>query len=196
MGLLKGLSKLQIVLAKTDEHIHEVLEVRRKVYCNEISWLPPERLTDKYDERAKYFMAKRRSKPVAAARLILGDEELEVEEYLNIDLFRQLGKCAEISRLSVLPNFRCSLVTVGLFRAFYRFAITHNIRWFFIGSTPMGLKMYRKLGFEPIGNPVVSKTLNINQRFLVLDLEKARKEWEINRPAMLKYFDEPLDGIG
>jgi hypothetical protein len=94
------------------------MDIRRRVYCDDISWLTPETLVDEWDSRAEHFLASLRGRRIATGRMLSTQSgALEIEKYIDLEDYRAIGDCAEVSRLCALSDVRFSPVSVGMFRA-------------------------------------------------------------------------------
>lgn len=194
MSIAASIANVRVALA-VKELAAIAYEIRRRVYCDEVGKLTPEGVVDDYDNRAARFVAGIDGVWVSSARMVFGDA-FEMEKYFDLSEFRRQGRCAEINRFAVLPDYRRSVAAYGMFRGFYRYAIKNGIRFFCIVTTPENCRMYRHMGFKKIGGPAYYEELHCNHDAYVLDLDQALYEWRENRPSILEQFLKPIEGIG
>jgi len=190
MNILDCIRKLDIALVTSDEQFQQAMGIRRRVYCDEISWLTPDTLVDEWDYRAEHFLASLRGQSIATARMLSTYRgALEIEKYIDLDDYRAVGKCAEVSRLCTLSDVRFSPVAVGMFRAFYRYAIVNDIRFVCITAAAHYRRMYLDIGFEHVGGPFRNELLNntLHDAY-VMAVERLEPLWAERRPRMLEMF--------
>lgn len=198
MSRAKSILDFRVELTR-DGKISNALDIRRRVYCS-IGKLDPGSVQDEFDARATHFIGSNGANGnqwVSSARMVADGGGFEMERYFDLSQFRIKGRCAEINRLAILPDFRCSAVAYGMFRGFYRYALANNIRYFCIVATPgFNSRMYLHLGFVQIGGTVMYKELNELHNAYVLDLNKGIDELRVKNPKIHECFLKPIDGIG
>src|SRR5829696_221806 len=193
MGFLEDVRKLEVVPASTNKQFQQAIEIRRRIYCDEISWLTPETLVDNWDSQAVHLLASHYGRAIATVRINAQKSGLEIEKYINLDNYRSLGKCAEVSRLCALPEIRFSVVTIGMFYALFRYAMANGVRFYCITASPHYRRMYIDLGFKHVAGPFRNKLLNdtLHDAY-ILDFVGAPlegpwvEEWAKRRPRMLE----------
>lgn len=195
MNRSKSILEFRVVVAQEGQ-VSNALDIRRRVYCP-IGKLEPSSVQDEFDDRATHFIGANGNKWVSSARMVADGGFFEMERYFDLSHFRRKGRCAEINRLAILPEYRCSTVAYGMFRGFYRYALANNIRYFCIVATPgFNSRMYLHLGFIQIGDTVVYKELNELHNAYILDLKKGIDELRVKNPKIHECFLQPIDGIG
>lgn len=194
MGGAEAILNIRVALADNGQ-LADALEIRRRVYCS-IGKLDPACLQDEFDVRATHFLGSTNGQWVSSARMV-ADGDFEMERYFDLSKYRRAGRCAEINRFAILPDFRGSAVAYAMFRGFYRYAIVNQIRFFCIAATPgRYCRMYLHLGFTQIGKTVMYQELREFHDAYVLDLDEALNDWRTKRPRILEYFLQPINGIG
>jgi len=196
MGTKSALDRVKVEIVRTPEQFQAAMDVRSAVYVDDIHWLTPETLVDRWDDRCVQFIGTVDGRAVTSGRLNDNPSGFEIEQYMDLGSLRANGGCAELSRLSVLPEWRRSMAAMSMFRAFYRYAQGRGIRHFCITLTPNNLRMYESLGFTYIGGPFQNELLGVNHAVYCLDLEQASVDWRKQRPRIADQFEQPLDGIG
>ncbi|SPD76523.1 hypothetical protein PITCH_A980037 [uncultured Desulfobacterium sp.] len=109
---------------------------------------------------------------------------------------RNNGGCAEVSRLSILPEFRGSLVSLAMFRAFYRYASARGIEYFCISVPYNHIPLYQNLGFMHFAGPYFNKLLGVNLSIYKVRIAEGLEKLRLRPPRMWDYFLQPLPGIG
>lgn len=196
-NILDCMRELEIVSVTEDEQLRQAMDIRRRVYCDELAWLTPETMVDEWDSRAEHFLASLRGRTVATARTLRAESSvLEIEKYIDLDDYRAAGECAEVSRLCALSEVRFSPVAIAMMRAFFRYATANNVRFAFITAAQHYRRMYTDIGFRYIGGPFQLLNTNNFHDAYVVDLVKAVEDWAERRPRMLEMFLQPIEGIG
>lgn len=195
MGGAEAILNLTVVLADRG-NLHAALDIRRQVYCS-VGKLDPASLEDRFDQRAAHFLCGFDGRWVSSARMVADSGEFEMERYFDLTQFRERGRCAEINRFAILPDYRGRAVAYAMFRGFYRYAVANGIQFFCIVATPgQNVRMYRSIGFSQIGVTVMYEELHELHDAYVLDIEAAQYEWREKRPRISEYFLQPIEGIG
>ncbi|MDX9759887.1 MAG: hypothetical protein RBU27_12070 [Bacteroidota bacterium] len=151
---------------------------------------------DAYDDDALHFLATRDGHAIAAARMLMDTERFEIEQDRPLTTYREIGPCAEVSRLAVVPAARRGVVLIALFRAFYHEWVRHGIRFIFCGVTAgcATARMYGSMGFTRIPGSHHKQGCDADYGIMVLDLDEAVNIWRSTRPEMLDYFLQPTVG--
>jgi hypothetical protein len=153
---------------------------------------------DEFDDDAIHILASRDGHAIAAARILMDTARFEIEQDMLMTEYREIGTCAEVSRLAVAPSARRSLVLIALFRAFYRVWMQKEVRFVFCGVTTncATAKMYESMGFAHISGLHHKQSCDKDYSIMVLDLEKAIDIWRSTRLEMLEFFLQPIEEIG
>ena len=195
MDKIEAILNVNIVIAKGHQ-LSSIFAIRQEVYCS-IGKLEASRVQDSFDERATQFLGGIGQNWVASARMVTDHSDFEMEKYFDLSHLRSRGKCAEINRFAILPDYRGKAIAYAMFRGFYRYAMAQNIRYFCIVSVPgKNSEMYKQLGFSKLADTVMYEELKQPHDAYVLDLEAALDQWQVTRPRILEYFLKPIDGIG
>jgi predicted GNAT family N-acyltransferase len=203
MSILDRVRGLEIVLVNSDEQFQRAMEIRRCVYCDELSWITPEAIPDEWDSQGVHLLASRDGRAVATARINERSSGLEVEKYISLADYRSSGTCAEVSRLCVLAGERFPLIAVGMLYAATRYALANNIRFFCITAPQMHRRLYTNVGFRYVAGPFRNEIVGAPPLdAYVLDFVGAPLEgpwvenWAKRHPRMLGLFLQPIEGIG
>lgn len=173
----------------------ESRDVRERVYCDELGWLTHEQLEDERDAEAVHFIAEFDGQVIASARMSVCPVFFPMEQYFDVSRFKPEG-CAEISRLSVLPDWRHTATTTAVFWACYRYALANRIVYFCIEATEANSILYRRLGFESFaGTATAVPDGNLISAYF-LDLREGIEYLRVRRPHLHEYFIQPIEGIG
>lgn len=117
--------------------------------------------SDRFDEKAVFLITKSDGQVVASLRVVPDSElGLPVDEYTDISHLRDKKiKLAEVSRLACLKDFRYNHVAMNgvifLKKVLTDMGITHVVIDSFLHSA----RLYRRLGFEPLGEPIFDPTI-------------------------------------
>lgn len=172
-----------------------MMSVREAVYAHELSWLSEDELVDSWDDVATQLLVTLKGRPIASGRMILQDR-FETEDFLDLSTLRAEGKCAEVNRIAVLSRYRGGKIPLLLFRACYRLALREDVRFIIAMTVADHMPLYTGIGFRRIGVDVSSPNLGGTHTPMALDLNLARAQWRSSRPALLEWFQQPLDGVG
>ncbi|MFA6233127.1 MAG: hypothetical protein WC824_02910 [Bacteroidota bacterium] len=155
-------------------------------------------MRDEYDDDAIQIIAHRDGNALATARVLLDTFHFEIEQDEPMTDYREKGRCAEVSRLAVVPSARHSLVLVALFRAFFQVWLREEVRYVFCGVTTdcAAAKMYESMGFTRM--PGLHHKLCYKKDFciMVIDVQESMDVWRLKRPAMLQYILQPIEKYG
>lgn len=147
-------------MADQEEEFHQIHILNCQTFVHEINRHPDpgsEALIDRFHHKNTYFIGKRGERVVGM--ICLHDEPpYSVAEKLDDpSLLDELEHpLLEARLLSVVPNERYQRVSAGLFWCLYHFAGQNGYRHIVISGLSNRLKMYQRLGFRPLGPPVLS----------------------------------------
>lgn len=191
----EAILRVDVIVASVGQ-MATALEIRREVYSS----AGKPRLTyvlDQFDDRATHFLGSIEGRWVSSARMITNEDQFEMTAFFDLKPFLRMGKCAEIARFAILPGHRNSAVAYAMFRGFYRFALKLGIRYFCIAAMPEQVgHMYEHIGFSKVSDSVMFGEFHALHSAYVLDIDAALDEWSANRPRLLEYFLQPIEGIG
>jgi N-acyl-L-homoserine lactone synthetase len=154
---------VRIIIAKTPEEKNLSYQLRYKVYCEDLGWLPVEDATrgeqDEFDvSRSIIFLALGHSgEAIGTSRLILpGNSPLPIEEHFELhqkeEIERLYGKIrygVEVSRFIVLKNTSVKEhhITLMLCKAMIRMCIASGVSHMFLSADHRFFRLLRMLGF-------------------------------------------------
>ena len=195
---------MRVIVATTPEEKNLSYQLRYKVYCQELDWLPAAGKAspaehDEFDvSRSIIFLALGHSgEAVGTSRLILpGTSPLPIEEHFelhsNEDREHLHGKVlygVEVSRFIVLKktSIKEHQITLMLCKAMIKMCVASEVSHMFLSADQRFFRLLRMLGFNlhEIGRPrffMGSKTVPG-----VLPLAKI-SEIRSNKPALYEYL--------
>lgn len=210
----------ETILADTSagKRIHH--QLRYRVFCEETGYedgesFPGEEEFDHWDRHAVPFIVRTRKTRqwVATLRLILPRTSLPSQQLCMLDrgaIARiKHHEVAELSRLCVLPSFRCcrdrrldksraptltkqqeSEVTLGLLRAAAAYSQERNIRYWYVLTTNSIARLMKRLHLplHPIGTGIEHR--GTRYPFLA-HVEKSRERAERLSPEFARLFSHP-----
>ena len=157
-GLKRGcVGRVEVGLCRNSDHMRRVQQLRYDVYCRELGRSSAYAnhkeglLTDRLDEFAHVFMARRGDEVIGSLRVNFANEgDLGVLESLygmrrSADHPRSTGIC---TRFVVHSDWRGSDVALKLIAAATRFGMRQGKRTCYIDAAPELLHYYRAMGFR------------------------------------------------
>jgi len=173
--------RYEVFLADTPESKSLHYQLRYKVYCEETGWEPGRLLVrekleyDDFDVTSHHFLVRDRLSLEWVGGLRLIEQpfcELPISKFCRIDerprSFIEQGECVEVSRLFVLPDFRCGKqhsaaalgasglagsahyyeIMLGLIRAAREFGLKNGvISWYFLVE-PALARIIKRVGID------------------------------------------------
>ena len=135
------------------EEIEEAFDIRRKVFVIE-QQISPEMERDDLDENAEHFLAYADGQAVAAARLLVGEQDIK------------------LGRMAVLDDYRRQGVGRALFRAMLDFARNSKARRIVLNSQASARTFYFAMGFTEEGAPFIES--GIPHQMMVMEFAGKR----------------------
>ena len=118
-------------------------------------------LSDKFDSIAIFLVATCNGHIIAALRLIPDSElELPLDNHIDLTGLRNESiKLAELSRLACLQDFRNNHVAINGLRFLMINLFDMGISHVVIDSFLHSARLYKRLGFKPLGKPIFDPTI-------------------------------------
>jgi aspartate aminotransferase-like enzyme len=152
-------STLVVKIADSADEVRDVHRLNHEVFAGEVAQhaaTPDGLLVDAHHPRNTYFIAKRGTELVGMMCLTAPDGSFSVEKRLPdpsvIDRYRP--EAIEIRLLAVRKDARHGLVTAALARAVADYAIGRGYRYALISGITSQVPLYRRFGFEALGEAV------------------------------------------
>jgi len=142
--------------ARTESQIEDVFFLQRKILVGEKGYLE-ESIRRNVDENSYHIIAYKGLQPVGTVSCASGRlfKKLPIEYHFNLEKYKKGKLCVEIDRLAVLKEERRSIIPMGLMTLAYLYAKSENAERVFLdvfSDERKYINMYKKLGFQLIGN--------------------------------------------
>jgi hypothetical protein len=142
--------------ARTESQIEDVFFLQRKILVGEKGYLE-ESIRRNVDENSYHIIAYKGLQPVGTVSCASGRlfKKLPIEYHFNLEKYKKGKLCVEIDRLAVLKEERRSIIPMGLMTLAYLYAKSENAERVFLdvfSDEKKYINMYKKLGFQLIGN--------------------------------------------
>jgi nitrogen-specific signal transduction histidine kinase len=189
--------RIRFVKADTKQVIEDVFFLQRKILIGEKGYTE-ETIRRKVDEIAVHFVAYKGLQPVGTVTCITPDMTLPIDDHFPLTDHQEGRRAVEIDRLAVLREERGSIIPLGLMTIAYLYARANSAERVFLdvfSDEKKHISMYRKLGFQCIGDytsPLPVTVMMLDQQ---TDYEKKAQRMEhFVRPFMArlkKYLQLP-----
>jgi two-component system NtrC family sensor kinase len=148
--------KISFVHVRTESQLEDVFFLQRKILVGEKGY-HEESIRRHVDEKAYHIIAYKGLQPVGTVSCATGRifKKLPIEEHFSLERYKKGKLCVEIDRLAVLREERRSIIPMGLMTLAYLFAKSENAERVFLdvfSDEKKYINMYKKLGFQSIGN--------------------------------------------
>ncbi|MBN2050535.1 MAG: GNAT family N-acetyltransferase [Spirochaetales bacterium] len=175
-------NKIRFVHASEPSFLEDVFFIQRKILVGEKGYME-ETIHRKEDETAHHIVAYKGLQPVGTVSCIAhGDQNaLPIESNFNLAEYIDGRTCAEIDRLAVLKNERGSIVPLGLMTLAYLYARSRGAQRIFLdvfADETKHIKMYRKLGFQLIGEYIKPQPVSVMMLDYCTDYERKSQQME------------------
>jgi hypothetical protein len=182
------LLRFNICVVRSEADLRAVCKVRATSYGHHLPQLrgaleEPDELDWHPDTAVLLARDKTTGEAVGTARLSTNAHgPLQIERSAPLPALLERHLLAEVTRLSVLPNYDDPRVKLALMKATYLYAMAHQVQWMVIGARSDGLvRQYRRLGFTDLLGEGRSVALahagNLQHRVLGLDVTAAERNW-------------------
>ena len=149
--------RISFALAQTVEDLKKVIWLRKEVFVKEERY-PRRAVWNDLDRYAIHFLAKLENQTVGSISICIDTGTfLPVERLygVNLSLYRNghSGRFAEIQKLAVLPQYRRSMVSLGLMVTAYEFIKlcgAEKICIFTLSERLDNIRLYERFGFRRI----------------------------------------------
>lgn len=183
--------KISFVHARTESQLEDVFFLQRKILVGEKGYLE-ESIRRQVDEKAYHIIAYKGLQPVGTVSCAAGRifKKLPIEDHFSLEKYKKRKLCVEIDRLAVLKEERRSIIPMGLMTLAYLFAKSENAERVFLdvfSDEKKYINMYRKLGFQFIGNYNWLLSVSVMMMDYKTDYEKKSQRMEhFVKPFMSK----------
>jgi len=146
-------------ITENDIERHAAIDIMEHVFAVELGYSKIR--ADTFDHNAVFLIAKCNGQIVASLRVVPDSElGLPIDAYADISHVRSKKiMLAEVSRLACLKDFRNRYVAINgisfLKEVLSNMDITHVVIDSFLHSA----RLYRQLGFKPLGEPIFDSTI-------------------------------------
>ena len=147
--------KISFVHAQKPDEIEDVFFLQRKILVGEKGYLE-ETIRRKVDEDSYHIVAYKGIQPVGTVSIMPETREpnLPIEDHFKLDFHKKDRRCVEIDRLAVLKEDRRGVIPLSLMTLAYLYARSEQAERVFLdvfADEKKYIKMYKKLGFQKIG---------------------------------------------
>lgn len=159
-------------LATTEEDLKQIYKLRKAILVDEEGFIPS---TIEVEQNPGYYhiIAIKNNHPVGVITVYIDQGRgVPIEEYAELQKYKQLGTAAEFCRLAVIPDERLTPTSLGLTALSYELAKKMGVKFIFIDlfkSKKEEILKYEKMGFKTLGSYIV---YNSEVVVMVLDIEK------------------------
>ena len=203
---------VRIARVTEEQDLRRLFAFRYRIYVEELGWLPAScetdlpsevrvedglpLLTDEYDEAAANYAAFDEADEVVGSVRVIADGPLglPLERCSPLDGYRRGKRLAEICRLAVCRDMRCTRLASLLMKAGWQCAddlgATHVVMDTYIDERRKTHELYLWMGFKALGDPHPDPNYEWSLPVvpLGLDCSAAERDWQSTRPTLLAFF--------
>jgi aspartate aminotransferase-like enzyme len=143
--------------AETANEFEQIRALNHRVFAEEVAQHPVQRsglLADRFEGQSRYFIAIRDGIVIGMISANPGPSFSVVKRLPDPHVLGVFKRPLEVRLLAIEPCERHQAVLAGLLWQLYEFAETHGFSHLLISAIENRESMYRKLGFQPLGQPV------------------------------------------
>lgn len=183
---------------RTDEDMWKAVQVRHAAYARHVpefakTLSAPEECD--YDSDAVILLAESKldGSPVGSTRIQTNfHQPLHVEASVELPLWLQTHRMAEVTRLGVEEGRIGRLVKIALIKACFEFCEQNRVEWAVVtGRTPID-RQYEQLLFSDVFADKLPVPLrhvgNIPHRVMAFEIATGEQRWEAAQHPLLKFF--------
>ena len=172
--------KYRFKRAETDQEFAEIARLNHAVFAAELGQhapRPDNALVDKFHQKNTYLMALDGEHLAGMIAMHYEPPFSVAEKLADPSVLDRLGRIAEIRLLAVDPAFRKGVVVAGLFWFVIEYCRDRDT--LVISGRVEEEKLYRNLGFHPMGPPVASgKAMFVPMSAAIPECAKIAAPWD------------------
>ena len=152
------MTEIQFKVAESSEEIEQIHRLNHRIFAEEIGQHEQTSdglLVDKFHTRNRYFIAQRDGSIVGMVSVHAGPDFSIASRLQDKSILGRMRAPLEVRLLALLPEHRNRALLAGLLWQVFHYASAQRFSDLLISGIEERVPMYMKMGFHPIGPPVL-----------------------------------------